>query len=80
MSQLYIHANLLRIQPPRYVQTRKCDANADVNGIRTKISMSPSAEVGEHKSNTYMHANSCWPVCSQTYYSSKFKMLSKYFF
>ena len=38
MSQCYIHANLLKIHPPVHdiVQTRKCDADADANRIRTK--------------------------------------------
>ena len=41
-SQLYIHENLRTIGSQDIVQTRKCHANADANGIWTKNSMSPS--------------------------------------
>ena len=41
MSQLYIHENLIRIQPLfQIVQNRKCDANTHASGILTKINMS----------------------------------------
>ena len=49
MSQLYIHENLVRIQPLIYKilcrQESGSDANADAdsNGIHTKINMSPSS-------------------------------------
>ena len=42
MSQLYIHEDLARIQPPVRNTLCRQECDADVDGIRTKISISPS--------------------------------------